>query len=176
TGFGHALPEVARVPLELVPEGGRRRQAVEAGDHRADDGGRHGVAEQVGARAVAQQLDDLAVGDRRAAAGSAERLPERRGNDVYAVRYDLVLRCAAAGRTEEARRVAVVDHDERLVAVGELSDVGERGDVAVHAEHAVGRDQARSRALRLLQAAFEVLHVAVAVAQALRLGQADAVD
>ncbi len=54
----------------------------------------------------------------------------------------------------------------------------EVGDDAVHREHAVGGDQLESRAGRfgLVQPGFEVGHVVVAVAQALRLAQPDAVD
>ncbi len=52
------------------------------------------------------------------------------------------------------------------------------GDDAVHREHAVGRDQreAGSRSLRFPELRLEIGHVVVAVAKALRLAEADAVD
>jgi hypothetical protein len=42
---------------------------------------------------------------------------------------------------EDARRVGVVDHDGRTELLGRLDDAGERRDVAVHREHAVGHDE-----------------------------------
>ena len=86
------------------------------------------------------------------------------------------LRRAAPGRADEAGRMRIVDHQQRAVLFLEPDDLVELGDVAVHREHAVGRDQARALALRLLQLLFELGHVAVRVAPALGLAQADAVD
>ena len=79
---------------------------------------------------------------------------------------------------DEARRVGVVDHDQRVVALGEVADRLQVGDVAVHREDAVGRDDHAARAgrARLLQLRLEVLQVHVLVAEAVRLAEADAVD
>jgi hypothetical protein len=41
----------------------------------------------------------------------------------------------------EADRMAVVDHRERVKLVREIADALEIRDVAVHGEHAVGRDE-----------------------------------
>lgn len=70
----------------------------------------------------------------------------------------------------------VVDHDHGPVAVGEVADLGERRDVSVHGEDAVGDDEAAPRPGGFLELLLQVGHVAVGVAVALRLGQADAVD
>ena len=79
-------------------------------------------------------------------------------------------------RPDEADRVGVVDHHERAVALGEVADPGEVGDVAVHREDAVGRDHPGVRAGRLLEARLELVEVAVRVAQPLRLAEPDPVD
>ena len=52
----------------------------------ADDRRGEGVREEVRARALAEQLDDLAAARDVAAAGAAERLAERAGEDVDAAR------------------------------------------------------------------------------------------
>ena len=79
-------------------------------------------------------------------------------------------------RPDEADGVGVVDHHERAVAVGEVADPGEVGDVAVHREDAVGRDHPRVGAGRLLEARLELVEVAVRVAQPRRLAEPDPVD
>ena len=72
----------------------------------------------------------------------------------------------------------VVDHDKRLVLVREIAYLLEGGYDAVHREDAVGDDEleARTGLCRRLQLLFEVGHVAVRVAEALRLAETDAVD
>ena len=46
-----------------------------------------------------------------------------------------------------AGRVAVVDQHHRAVALGERADLRQPGDIAVHREDAVGRDQLEPRAV-----------------------------
>ena len=87
-----------------------------------------------------------------------------------------VLRCSAAARADEADRVGVVDHDERVVALGEIADAVEPGEVAVHREDAVGRDQPATRPCGFLEPRLELVHVAVRVAKPLGLAEADPVD
>ena len=85
---------------------------------------------------------------------------------------------AAAAGTEEAGGVAVVEMDQRVVFLGQGVDLVEVADDAVHREHAVGGDQLEARAGGIggLELGFQVGHVVVGVAKALRLGEADAVD
>src|SRR3546814_1459244 len=65
-------------------------------------------------------------------------------------------------------RVAFVDVHQRVVLLRQRGDLVERGDEAVHREHAVGGDHDRAGAIRarLLQLLFQVRHVAVGVAVA----------
>ena len=60
--------------------------------------------------------------------------------------------------------------------LGEVADLGERRDVAVHGEHAVGGDQARAGVAGGLQEPLEVGHVGVRVALPLGPAEPDAVD
>ena len=77
---------------------------------------------------------------------------------------------------DEPDRVRVVDHHHGVVALGELADLTQRRHVAVHREHAVGRDEPPPGAGSLLQQLLEVRHVAVAVPVALCGAEPDAVD
>ena len=58
----------------------------------------------------------------------------------------------------------------------QVADGRQVGQIAVHREHPVRGDQAVARIGRLLQLFFEVLHVVVGVAEALRAAKAHAVD
>ena len=111
-----------------------------------------------------------------AAAGAAQRLAERAGQDVHAAHDIVVFMRAAPGRAQEADRVGVVHHDQGVIAFGQVADGGQIGDEAVHREHAVGGDQPCARALRFLQLGFQIGHVAVVVAKALGFAQPDAVN
>ena len=77
---------------------------------------------------------------------------------------------AAAAGAERAGAVRLVDDHAGVVAAGELDDLGQRGDVAVHREHAVGDDQ-RAAPLGLAQAPREVVDVAVLVDEGLGPGR-----
>ena len=109
------------------------------------------------------------------AAVGAERLAERAGDDVdLALEAGLGDRAATAG-AERAERVRLVDEHADVVAARELDDLRQRGDVAVHAEHAVGRDQRRAP-VALAQRPREVLGVGVAVGDDVGAREPAAVD
>ena len=144
---------------------------AEGGERAGDERRGHGVAEQIRPAPLAEQLDDLPAAAGEAARRAAERLAERAGDHVDAAppsHHAALLVRPAAGFADEARRVAVVDHDQRLVLVGEVADFAELRDVAVHAEHAVGGDHLvlRSRRVGFLQLRLQVAHVVVLVAVA----------
>ena len=85
---------------------------------------------------------------------------------------------------EDARGMGVVDEDGGVVLLGCGNDRGQGGDVAVHAEHAVGHDQDRPVGLAVRppvaarggQELAQVGHVLVAVDHPGRLGEAHPVD
>ena len=123
----------------------------------------------------------LAAGD--VAAHDADRLGQRADLDVDAAVQVEVVDRAAAVPAQHAGGVRVVDHDRRLVAIGHVADAGQRRDVAVHREDAVGDDQDRPvRAVgaavgaRLAQHLLEAVDVAMREDGARRLRQAHAVD
>ena len=115
---------------------------------------------------------------RVAARRAAQRLAERSGEDVDAALDAAEFRRAAPACADESDGVRIVDHHQRVVRVGEIADRSQIGDDAVHREHAVGRDQLEARAggVGLGELRFEIRHVVVAIAVALRLAEPDAVD
>src|SRR5262249_18068389 len=133
---------------------------------------------EVRARALAQKLYD-GLPPRRVTAGrAAQGLAERSGHYVDARGDTTVFRGAAPTLADEADRVGIVDHDQRAMLVGEFADGAQVGDDAGHREHAVRCDEleARARGVGFAEPRFEVGHVVVAIAIALRLAQPDAVD
>ena len=70
----------------------------------------------------------------------------------------------------------VVDEHERVVRVGQVADLGERRDVAVHREDPVGHDDPSAGTGCRDELRLEVGQVAVLVAEPLRLREPDAVD
>jgi hypothetical protein len=77
---------------------------------------------------------------------------------------------------DEARGMGIVDHHQSVVAPRKLGDAVEGRDIAVHAEDAVGGDEPRAGILRGLQLRLQILHIGMAIAVALGLAEADAVD
>ena len=74
--------------------------------------------------------------------------------------------------------MAIVDQNQRAIAVGEGADFLQFGDIAVHREHAIGGDELepRAAAIGFLQAVFEFVHVRIGEAIALGLRKPHAVD
>src|SRR5690606_15255117 len=104
------------------------------------------------------------------------------GVDVHPVGDAEVLGGGRAGLAHEADGVGVVDHDQGADLVREVADAGQRGEVAVHREHAVGDDDGAPRTLAVVQRGgglelgAQVVEIGVGVAAAGGLGQADPVD
>jgi hypothetical protein len=86
-------------------------------------------------------IDPLAPGHQ--AAHDAKRLAERAHLDVHPTVQAKVIDDAAPAAAEHALAVGIIDHQHDAVFFGHVADGVQRGDVAVHAEDAVGDDQRR---------------------------------
>ena len=106
----------------------------------------------------------------------AQGLAQSAGQDIHTAHDPMMLVGAAPVLAHEAHRMRIVHHDQRAVFVGQVADVGQVRDVAVHREHAVCGNQAKPCPSRLLQLCLQVLHIAVQVAIALRLAQPHAIN
>ena len=106
------------------------------------------AVEKISVRAVLIRYLAIGVSQQHVGAVGAERLAERPDDHV-----DLVLEPGSATEPapagpDAAGAVGLVDHHARVVALRQLDDLGQRRDVAVHREDAVGHDQ-RAAALGL---------------------------
>ena len=119
------------------------------------------------------------------AAEDADGLRQRPDLDRDAAVQAEVVDRTATVPAEHARCMRVVDEDRRAVLLGRLDDRRQRGDVAVHAEDAVGHDEdqpiGQTRSLAALLARFpedlaERLGVAVRIDLAGRLREAHPID
>ena len=178
TGGLDCLAEPGGVALKLVAQLRAALEQIEHRDRRADDHRRHRVREQIGSRALPQQLDHLAPAAGKAARCTAERLAQGAGDDVDFAENAAVLMGAATGAAKEPAGVAFVDTEQRAESIADFTDLIELGDRAVHREHAVGENQgeACTGVPGFFQAALQISHVVMLVAVALRFAQPDAVD
>ena len=158
------------------------RRSSPVGDHVQDaergdgDRGHQGIGEEIGAGALAEHLDHLAACGGVAAGGAAERLAERARQDIDAALDAAVLGGASALGANKADGVAVVDHHQGVMPLGEVADAREVRDDAVHREDAVGGDQAGAGVGGIDESAFELGHVVVRVTKTAGLAKTDAVD
>ena len=116
--------------------------------------------EQERPRAVAEELDQV-LRSRDVAAERADGLRQRADLHVDAAVHAEVIDRAAAVLAEHPARVRVVHHHDRAEFLGERAEVGQRPEIAVHAEYAVGDEQlalarpaARCRILRAASASL----------------------
>ena len=101
--------------------------------------------EHIGPRAVDEPVDERSrAGDE--SAGAAERLAERADADIDAFFDAELLAEPAAAVAEYAGRMRLIDQQHCVVLVGQVGEVGQRGEIAVHAEERVGDDQPAAKA------------------------------
>ena len=146
-GRGHALPEESGVLLQPVAKLRARRRGAPGpaasppprpgpGSSRRDRDGCAGAAGRWSRVLPAVQPAERA----------AQGLAERGGDEVDAAGSEpVVLPGPAPGAAHEAGGVGVVDEDQGPVAIGQVADRGQGGDVAVHGEDPVGDDQPEAR-------------------------------
>ncbi len=79
-------------------------------------------------------------------------------------------------RTDESNGMRVVDHNHRIVLVGQLANGRQVGNRSIHGENSIGCDQSEPRSFCLLKFAAEIVHGIVLVAQSLSFAQPDAID
>ena len=137
-----------------------------------------GVGEEVGTASLTEEVDDLASAAGKAAACTAECLAEGAGDDVYSALHAAVLCRAAAGSTDEAGCVAIVDDDERAVLLCEVAYADKVSDDAVHRENAVCHYDLVfcTCGVSLLELCLKILHIVVLVAVFGCLGESYAVN
>src|SRR5260370_42664461 len=92
------------------------------------------------ARASVQEIDQIAAAA-DVATQYADRLRKRSHLNVHSTVKPKMVDRATAGAPEDTGRVSVVDHHDRAVSLRDFDQGGQRRDVAIHREHAVGNEQ-----------------------------------
>ena len=105
----------------------------------ATDGGCE-VENRNGRAAMIEKVDQVA-GAANVSAQRANRLRQRAHLDVDPAVHTEVIDGAATVAAQHAGSVRVVHHHDGAVLLRELAQRGQRADVAVHGEHAVGDQQ-----------------------------------
>ena len=152
--------------------------------HRRQRAPRHRAGQCIGEQLGPRPLREVvAQGGRRSgesAGCSTESLPEGGSDDVDLSEDTGVLRRATASGAQDPGRVGVVHGHYGVVLAGQLQNVRQPGDIALHREDAVGEHQSGAGVLRSLELLLQVGHVGVLVdrgaALADRTGEADGVD
>jgi len=131
---------------------------------------------EVRARTLAQHVDNLLAAGGETAYRAAEGFAQRTGQDIDLSAQVVEFGDTATGLAQHACRVALIDHHQRIVFLGQLADLIQRSGVAVHREDAVGYDDAETLCLGFLEAILQLGHVGVGVTVANGLAQTHAVD
>ena len=118
-GFLDAFAKAARVVFQQSPPGVGADRNLERLQGARGERRRERVGEEIGPRPLPQEVDDRLGGGDEAAHAAAKRLAEGAGDDVDPVARAGQRRRAAALLAEMPGRVAVVDQNQRAVAVGE---------------------------------------------------------
>ena len=148
-----------------------RTLASAAGGDRGRQRGREDEARAAGAHEV-----DGGGGRGDVAADHAERLGERALHDVDLVERAVALGHAGAARAVHADGMDLVEIGEGAVAMGDVADLADRRDVAVHRVDRFEGDDLGRRRIGAGQQLLEMGHVVVAEDPAHRAGVADAGD
>ena len=109
---------------------------------------------------------------------AAKRLAQGAGDNIDAIGHAAKFRRAATVRTNDAHCVRIVDHDQRLILIGQRADSFQVCDRAIHREHAVSRDPLIPRAIGIgqLQLRLQIGHVGMTIAITLRFAQTYTID
>ena len=160
---------------EPVDQFGRFFQHVDRLDAGGHIGHGHGAGKEEGPPALAQPLDDGAVA-RHQTADHAKGLAQRADLDMDAAVQAKVIDDAAPALAQHAFAVGVVHHEHDAMFLGDVADLVQRRDVAVHAEDAVGDDQAPAVFGRFGDLAAQIVDIVVGIAHHRGPAQAAAVD
>ena len=139
------LAEVARVVAQRLHALRMRLDELHRRERARRDRRRKRVREELRTRALREIVAQRRRAGDESARRAAQRLAQRRRDDVHLAEHAEVLGRAAPRPAQHARRVRVVDHQHGVVLARDLQQVGQRRDRAFHREHAVAPDDASLR-------------------------------
>ena len=115
-----------------------------------------------GARRVCQPVDEESA-PRGERAKTSERLPERTDLHVDFGGQPRFLDDSTSTLAEHTRRVCLVDQGPRIPSPGQVDQVFQGGDVAIHAEHRLTHDEPLSQSRCSGQQLSEVIDVEMSI-------------
>ena len=174
--FLHAAQEVVGVLVQFVLQLVGLAHHVEHADAGGHKAGSHAVGEEVRTAALTEHVDNLFLTGGEATHGTAEGFAQCAGEDFDFATQVVALGHAASGLADHTGGVALVHHDHCVVFVGQLVDLVQWADIAVHGEDTIGDDDAETVLLGSLELLLEVCHIGVGIAVALCFAEADTVD
>ena len=119
----HALAEVAGIVGELATQLVAGLDQIEHGQRGGRDHRRDGIREQVGARTLAQPVDDLGGAGDVSARRAAQCLAQSARQQIDPAHDLLMLVRAAALGADEAGGVRIIDRHDRPVTFRERADL-----------------------------------------------------
>ena len=132
------LAAIFRDVAELLHALGFVHQRADRGVCTRGDGDRQGVAEQRWAPSLDDEIDELLGTSNESPGSASESFTQGACEDIDLSDHVVVFVGAASGLAEHAVGVGVVDAEEGVVLIAELSQLRKIGDVAFHGEDAVG--------------------------------------
>ena len=175
-GSFHFLYEIGGVLVQAILQFIGAGKDLEGLDTCRCDHRRNGVREEIRARTLTKEIDDLFASRSEPANRAAESLTQRAGDDLHFAAEVIQFGHAVSGLSDHTGRVRLIDHNEGIVFLRQFVDLIQRTYIAVHGENAVGSDDAEALCLCLFEFGLEVRHVAIRIAIAHRLTETHAVD
>src|SRR6476646_6470104 len=120
--FGQRGAEKLCVFLKLVAQFGRRAEKLERFEGSSNNRWRDCVGKQVWSRPLPQKVDNFLSPAGEAATGAAESLSKRAGDDIDPAHHAAIFVRAASSFAEKTGGVRVVDHRQRVVLFGEVTN------------------------------------------------------
>src|SRR5262249_11291488 len=138
--------------------------------------GRQSIAKQVWPGTLSQQIDDLPPPAGVTAASPAQGFAQGASENVDSTHDVVKLVGATSSPPHKTDGVRIVHHHQGAVMFSQVADARQVGDVTIHGEHPIRRNQSEARVSGLFQLALQIFHAVVAVTEALRFSKPNAVN
>src|SRR5690606_13822375 len=151
--------EIVRILFEGVSQAVILPDQVQHLDGSTHDGRCQRVGEQVWAGTLPQHFNDLLSSGGIAAHGASQGFAESPGDDVYPSQHPFQLQGPDPFFPDEPGSMSLIDHYQRVIFVGQVTDLVQRRHQPVHREHAVGNYDLETRPvlISLLQLFLQIL-------------------
>src|SRR5947199_1309234 len=102
---------------------------------------RDAVREKIRTRSLPQELDDVLTRAGKSATGATESIPQSASNDVDSAHHFPIFMRTASCLAQKTGCVCIINHHQRAIFFGQITDRFEIGDRSVHRKATIGRNQ-----------------------------------